>query len=201
MTTRARGPVSRERLVGAARTVARTKGLTALTVRAVATAAQVSPGSVLYHFNAFDDLVQAAVEGVMEEFYDQRRMLAESIPDVRVRLLAMIEAGVPDEVSDDLRMLYECLAVVHIRPHLAPLNRLVVERQVQLYLTTLDIGTGLGLFRPQLPTTVIARHLVALEDAYDLYPVAGITSDRAAIRRSVVDLAELLLDTSLRSPD
>ncbi|MBP6995726.1 MAG: TetR/AcrR family transcriptional regulator [Phycicoccus sp.] len=197
-STTARGPDRRERLIGAARIVAREKGVAGLTVRAVATQANVSTGSVLYHFDTFDELITAAVEGVMEEFYDRRRALAEGIPDVQARLLALIEAGIPDEISDDLRLLYESAALVRIRSHLAPLARSVVERQVQLYLTTLDIGSGLAVFRPRLPTPTIARHIVALEDAYDFYPVIGIPGDRAQIRESVVAYAELALDTPLR---
>ena len=41
--------------------------------------------------------------------------------------------------------------------------------------------------------------LVALEDAYDLYPLLGLAKDRARVRDSVLEFAELALDCTLRA--
>ncbi len=187
----------RDALVAALRRVASERGILQANVRAVAAEAEVSAGSVLYYFPTFDDLVSAAIEGVLEEFYERRRVVAEQVADPRERLRAMIEAGIPDQISDDLRIVYESLALLREQAHLAPLHRSIVERQVMLYRTLLEIGAGLGAFRPRMDVGAIARNLVALEDAYDMYPLMGLGLDRAECRRAVLDYARIALDCEL----
>ncbi|MRX43412.1 TetR/AcrR family transcriptional regulator [Agromyces kandeliae] len=187
----------RDALVAALRRVAGERGILQANVRTVAAEAEVSAGSVLYYFPTFDDLVAAAVEGVLEEFYERRRRIAEEVADPRERLRAMIEAGIPDEISDDLRIVYESIALLPERPQLRPLHRSIVERQVMLYRATLEVGAGLGAFRPRMPVAAIARNLVALEDSYDMYPLLGLGLDRAVCRRAVLDYAAIALDCEL----
>ncbi|BDZ54230.1 TetR/AcrR family transcriptional regulator [Agromyces marinus] len=187
----------RDELVAALRRVAGRRGILQANVRAVAAEAEVSAGSVLYYFPTFDDLLLAAVDGVVEEFYERRRRIADAIADPRERLRAMIEAGVPDEISDDLRIVYESIALLPERPQLGPSHRLIVERQVMLYRTAIEIGVGVGAFRPRMQVDAIARNIVALEDAYDLYPLLGLARDRAVVRQAVLDYAGLALDVEL----
>lgn len=197
MTTAAAKPTTREALLAAARAVALEEGLTAVTVRSVAKRAKVSPGSVIYHFAAFDELVLEAVDGTLRLFTQQRIDLAEQVTDVRERISAFIALGLPLEIDDDVRLVYEALAFVRNRPALAYACRSVVESQVQVYLTTIEIGTRLGDFAPVMRPLVIAQHLVALEDAYDLYPILGLPQDRRQIRENTVAVAEMLLGTEL----
>lgn len=197
MTTTTRQAKRREELVTATRKVARERGIAATNVRAVAAEAEVSAGAVLYYFPSFDELMFAAVEGVVEEFYERRRTIAERHDDPRDRIVALIEAGVPDVISDDLRIVYECIPLLREQPQFKPLHRSIVERQVMLYRTTIEIGAGLGTFRLASDAAVIARNLVALEDAYDLYPLIGVDLDRAQSRRNVLSYAELALGCDL----
>jgi len=197
VTTTTRQAKRREELVTATRKVARERGIAATNVRAVAAEAEVSAGAVLYYFPSFDELMFAAVEGVVEEFYERRRTIAERHDDPRDRIVALIEAGVPDVISDDLRIVYECIPLLREQPQFKPLHRSIVERQVMLYRTTIEIGAGLGTFRLASDAAVIARNLVALEDAYDLYPLIGVDLDRAQSRRNVLSYAELALGCDL----
>lgn len=190
----------REQLISAARRVVRTKGLNGANVRAVAAEASVSAGSVLYHFRSFDDLVYATVEGVMEEMYERRRVLAAGFRDPLERLVALIWAGVPDEISSELRMAYESVPLLREQPEYRPLHRSIVERQVGLYVTTIEIGTGLGVLHPTAPVAVIARNLVALEDAYDLYPLIGLDLPPSVYRANIVSYAEVALGCVLPVP-
>jgi AcrR family transcriptional regulator len=183
----------RAQLVSATRRVARSRGIGATNVRAVAAEAEVSAGSVLYYFPSFDELMLAAVEGVVEEFYEQRRRLAEERSDPWDRIVALVEAGVPDVVGEDLRIVYESIALLRQHPEHKPLHRSIVERQVMLYRTTIEIGAGIGAFHPVTDAAVIARNIVALEDAYDLYPLIGLDLDREECRRNVLSYAELAL--------
>lgn len=197
MSRTARHTQRRDDLVAALRRVARDRGIGQTNVRAVAAEAEVSTGSVLYYFESFEELQFAAIEGVLEEFYERRRAIAEREPDPSTRMRALIEAGVPDEISDDLRLVYESIALLRERPQYKPLHRSIVERQVMLYRSTIEVGTALGAFRPRQEQVTIARNLVALEDAYDLYPLIGLDLDRAACRRAVLEYAALALDCTL----
>lgn len=183
----------RAELVAAARRVARARGFSQTNVRSVASEADVSVGSVMYYFASFEELMFASVEGVMEEFLRHRLELAEKIPDPVARLSALIEAGVPDVISDDLRIVYESIGFLRQRPQYLPLHRSIVERQVMLYRSTLDLGTALGAFHPTGDLGWIARNIVALEDAYDLYPLIGVELDRVACRAAILHYAGLAL--------
>lgn len=197
MSQHHRHAARRAELVSAARRVAGRSGLAGTNVRAVAAEASVSAGSVLYYFSSFDDLMYATVEGVVEEMYERRLTIAEREPDPRRRLLALIRAGVPDVISDELRMVYESVPLLRERPEFRPLHRSIVERQVSLYRSTLDIGTALGAFSPASDLGVIARNIVALEDAYDLYPLIGLELPPELYRANIVSYAELALRCSL----
>lgn len=183
----------RAELVSAARRVAARSGLGNTNVRAVAAEADVSPGSVLYYFSSFDELVYASVEGVLEEMYERRRVIAESEPDPVKRLLALIVAGVPDEISEPLRMAYEVIPLLRDQPQYRPLHRSIVERQVSLYRSTIEIGAAVGAFHPTADLTVIARNIVALEDAYDMYPLIGLDLGAATYRANIVSYAQTAL--------
>jgi AcrR family transcriptional regulator len=187
----------RRELISATRRVVRKEGLGRLSVRAVAAEASVSVGSVLYYFGGFDDLVYATVEGVMEEMYEQRSRIAETEPDLRKRLLALIRAGVPDQISDDLRMVYESVPLLREQPQFRPLHRSIVERQVMLYTSTITIGVALGVFAPRADVGIIARNIVALEDAYDLDPLIGFDHEAETYRRNIISYAELSLACTL----
>lgn len=180
-------------IVAAARRVAAERGLAQTNVRAVAAEADVSAGSILYYFSSFDDVLYASVEAVVEEFYTRRRAIAESMVDPVERMRRLIVAGIPDTITDDLRIVYESVAFLRERPQYRPLMRSVVERQVMLYRSAVDLGVGLGVFTLAADATEIARNLVALEDAYDLYPLIGLDLDRDASRAAVRGYAALAL--------
>lgn len=194
------GQQRREQLISAARRVVRKRGLGGANVRAVAAEASVSAGSVLYHFRSFDELMYATVEGVLEEMYERRRTLTEQHADPGERLVALIWAGVPDVISDELRMAYESVPLLREQPQYRPLHRSIVERQVGLYRSTLEVGAGLGAFHPTASIETIARNLVALEDAYDLYPLIGLDLPAATYRANVVSYAETALACTLPVP-
>lgn len=193
-------PNKREQLISATRRVARKHGIPGVNVRAVAAEASVSAGSVIYHFGSFDKLVYATVEGVLEEMYEQRRALAETYVDPGKRMVALIWAGIPDSISPELRMAYESVPMLREHPQYRPLHRSVVERQVGLYHSAVDLGVALGAFRPTAKVSTIARNLVALEDAYDLYPLIGLDYPPALYRANIVSYAEVALGCRLPVP-
>ncbi len=173
------------------------RGLSGASVRAVAERAQVSAGSVLYHFESFDQLVEAAVRGAIGEFIDARRAVAEGHRDPVDRLRATIHAGIPERISDDLRIVYEASAVAREQPRFRLDIALLLERQVALYTSIIDVGVALGAFAPRMDVPAIAANLVALEDAYDLYLLDPDNWQRETYLENTLQFAEIALDCRL----
>ena len=69
--------------------------------------------------------------------------------------------------------MYKRQALLSEYPEYRPVHRALTERQIMLYRALIEIGAGTGEFVLASPPGMIARNLVALEDAYDLYPLAG----------------------------
>lgn len=197
MTRSAKQRRRRDELVAAMRRVARDRGLAGANVRAVAEAADVSPGSVFYYFPTMQDLQLAAVDGVLEEFHRARIGIVEGPGTAAERLRAMILAGVPDVISDDLRLVYGSLPHLQEKPEFRPLHRAIVERQVMLYRTLIEIGRATGEFEPRGDVGRIARNLVALEDAYDLYAIISDEFSRVESRAAMFDYVAAALGAAL----
>lgn len=191
----------KQHLVDAASRVISERGFAGTSVRAVAEQAQVSAGSVLYHFDSFDHLVEAAVRGAVEEMVDHRRKLAEVHTDPVDRLRATIEAGIPETISDDLKVVYQASAGLRENYRYRQIMALLLERQVGLYQTVIEVGIALGAFVPRLDVNVIADNLVALEDAYDLYLLDPENWQRDRYLQNTLRFAELALDCELMQPD
>lgn len=164
-----------------------------INVRAVAAEAEMSAGNILHYFSTLDELQMTALAGAMEEFSERRQRILDRDETATARLLALIDAGVPDTISDELRQVYESVAILAENPQYVPAHRALTERQIMLYRTLIEIGAGTGEFRLASPPGMIARNLVALEDAYDLYPLVGDTTPREECRASVRSYAQLAL--------
>lgn len=187
----------KQHLVDAASRVISERGFAGTSVRAVAEQARVSAGSVLYHFDSFDHLVEAAVRGAVEEMDDHRRNLAEVHTDPVARLRATIEAGIPEIISDDLKVVYQASAGLRENSRYRQIMALMLERQVGLYQTVIEVGVALGAFTPRLAINVIADNLVALEDAYDLYLLDPENWQRERYLKNTLMFAELSLGCEL----
>ena len=74
---------------------------------------------------------------------------------------------------------------------------LLLERQVALYNTIIEVGMALGTFRPRMDPLAIASNLVALEDAYDLYLLDPDNWQRDRYLQNTMQYAELALDCVL----
>ena len=183
----------RDEIIRAFWRVARSRPRRSINVRAVAAEASMSPANVLHYFNSLDELQMTALAGAMEEFSERRRRILDRQDSATARILAMIDAGVPDTISDELRQVYESVAILVEHPEYLPAHRALTERQIMLYRTLIEIGAGTGEFRPASPPGIIARNLVALEDAYDLYPLVGDLTPREECRAAVRSYAELAL--------
>lgn len=173
--------------------VARSRPRRQVNVRAVAAEAAMSPGNVLHYFASLTELQITALSGALDEFALQRQEIVDRDATATERIYAMIDAGVPDEISDELRQVYESVAILAEHPEYLPAHRALTERQIMLYRTIIGIGAGTGEFTLASPPDLIARNLVALEDAYDLYPLVGDRTPRETCRAAVRSYVELAL--------
>lgn len=180
----------RAHLAAAASRVMRRGGMASASVRAVAEEASVSVGSVLYYYESLDELLRVALTNVLDEFHGRRLHVIASADPPPARLARMIELGVPDVIGEDLGILYESITFARSSPERAPLHSAVVERQVDLYRTLLRVGVESGDFHARSPVEMIARNLVALEDAYDLYPLIGLELTGEQRRANIRSYAE-----------
>ncbi|MFT4231701.1 MAG: TetR/AcrR family transcriptional regulator [Leucobacter sp.] len=187
----------RRALLRATSRVISERGIAGASVRAVAERAEMSTGSVLYHFDSFDRLVEAAVRGAISEFIENRRRLSGEHRDPLARLRATIEAGIPERISDDLRIVYEVSAAVREQPRFRHDMTLLIERQVALYQSVIEVGVALGAFRPRMEVDAIAANLVALEDAYDLYLLDPDNWQRERYLQNTLRFAETALHCAL----
>ncbi|SJN13232.1 Transcriptional regulator, TetR family [Leucobacter sp. 7(1)] len=183
----------RDEIVQAFWRVARTRPRGGVNVRAIAAEATMSPANVLHYFGSLNELQITALAGAMEEFAERRQAILDRPESAASRVAAMIEAGVPDEISDELRHVYESVPILTDHPEYRPAHRALVERQIMLYRTLIEIGAGTGEFALASPPGMISRNLVALEDAYDLYPLIGDRTPREECRAAVRSYAELAL--------
>ena len=168
-------------------------GLAAASVRAVAQEAQISVGSVLYYFSGIEELLYRTLESVLDRYYAQRLRILASEGTAAERLAKLIAMGVPDDIGEDLSRLYESLALKPASPEAQTLQESIFHRQVTLYSAIIDVGVENGEFFPKSDSVRIAQNLIALEDAYDLYAVVGVSLSGPEKRANVRSYAELAL--------
>lgn len=176
MTNGNKSSQRREEILQAAFQVMSTAGLSNTTVRAVAQQAGCSVGTVLYHFDGgIEQLQKLTLSTVMEELYESRLQIVASDQSASQKLARMVQVGVPDTISENLAAIYASIPAVRQDPVLAEQHRNVVEKQVSLYRSVITTGTETELTLPQdADADDVARNIVALEDAYDLYPQIGL---------------------------
>lgn len=195
---RPREPWRRQALLDAAVTTAERDGLSGLTVKEVARAAGVSPATVHYHFADMEGVLVGVIERAFEQVYDRRLEAIATVPDIAAKLDLLIDLGVPDEVSHELALMYEAIPIMRARAELTAAARSFTERQVSLYRSVIDAGVATGIFTPTARVDVIARNLLALEDAYVLYAVVGAATNLAAARANIRTFAHSALGIAER---
>jgi len=194
---RPKEPWKKERILDAALAAIEDKAAADTTVNDVAQRAGVSPGVVHYHFADLDNVFLEVIDRTMQEMLHDRLAAIQSLDSVHQQLATLIARGLPDEPTREVELMYEGIGMLRTHPEFQPLVRSYNEQQVSMYRSVLDAGTFSGQFTPAEETAVIARNLVALEDAYDLYRVVAISRDNKAARRNVRRYAEQALATEL----
>ena len=192
----------RSQLVAAAQRAIAVHGPDGARLNRVAEQAGLTPGAVLYYYPDIDVLMFEANRAGMERFYEGRvRMLDGLDDDPVVRLAALIRSGLPSGSDDtEVRLLCELGGSAGRNPLMASLLTTLYDRQVGMYQVVLEQGAARGVFQLKLPTQVIARNLVALEDAYGYRIIAQHpTIDHATASELILAHARLATGHALTS--
>lgn len=180
----------RAHLTAAARRAIITHGLANVRIRDIAEAAGMSPGTVTYYYRQLDDLFEKVYEDAVERFRRQRAHAVRQHDDHVGKLLAAIDAGLPDGRDDELCcLLYEFSPQARRRPGDATRRRNLYDQQAELYENLLTAGNQDNVFTLALPAAEAARNLVALEDAYGYHIIAQTSVTRAQARDYLVRYA------------
>lgn len=133
----------------------------------IAHQAGVTSSAILYHYPRVEDLLVEANRAGMERFYNQRLEAIKNIDDPARRLVLTVELGVPKSQRDEgVRLLCALGGEAARNTVYAVLLTSLFDRQVQMYAEILQRGSDRGTFTLAQDPVVIARNLVALEDAY-----------------------------------
>ncbi|MET8332573.1 TetR family transcriptional regulator [Streptosporangium canum] len=177
--TRKRRADRRLDLIAAAHRAIIRHGTEGVHLNHVAEEAGLTSGAVLYHYPNLSELLVDAHHAGMERFYEQRLKRISGMRDPVEKLVVTIRSGLPHGPDDsDVRLLNELGGAAARNRMYALLLTTLYDRQVSMYQSVLETGSALGTFTLSGDSLLIARNLVALEDAYGYritarHPVIG----------------------------
>ncbi|MEU9886465.1 TetR family transcriptional regulator [Sphaerisporangium sp. NPDC051017] len=189
-------------LIEAARRAILRYGTQGVHLNHVAEEAGLTSGAVLYHYPDLSELLVEAHHAGMERFYELRVKRVSGLSDPAQKLVVTIRSGLPVGPDDPgVRLLNELGGAAARNRVYAVLLTTLYDRQVAMYQSILDTGAALGVFTLTGDSVVIARNLVALEDAYGYritarHPVIG--PDEAA--ELILSYARTVTGNTLRVP-
>lgn len=187
-------------LIDAARRAILQHGTERVHLNQIAEEAGLTSGAVLYHYPNLRDLLIEAHQAGMERFYEQRIKKISGIADPAQKLIVTIRSGLPEGPDDaGVRLLCELGGAAGRNRVYATLLTTLFDRQVSMYQTILEIGAAQGVFTLAQDSEIIARNLVALEDAYGYRIIArhhSIDPEKAA--ELILDYARLATGNPLK---
>ena len=173
----------RQQLIDAAREVVAAKGLSAVQLRDVAKAADLTPGAVLYYYDDLHDLLQQVYESATRRYSIEREAAIARLSSPSQRLGTALRMSVPSGPDDaELRMLFEFDAMIFGSPRYVEFARQYLERQVQMYEQLLLDGVATGAFILATSARDAARNLLALEDSHGFGVLIGAITPQDMLR-------------------
>jgi AcrR family transcriptional regulator len=192
----------RQQLVYATIELIADHGIEALTLAAIADRVGVSHRLVAYYYADLESLVQEAYEAAVERYYWARLRTLDQRADPERRLMQLMRSGFPGREDRRLSQVLNEMSVSASRSAVhAALMAQLFDREVSLYLSVLEEGQASGAFRIAQPVLIVARNLVALEDAYGFHLLAKSASvDSGTALDALVSYARTVTGTDLLSP-
>jgi DNA-binding transcriptional regulator YbjK len=188
----------RAEIVDAAKRAIATRGLTGLRLKDVAAECELTAGAVAYYYPDLTQLVREVHLDEVDRFYWDRRRAIEAVDDPRVKLSRTVASGVPSSARDvDFQVLNELHVHAYRDEVHARLMADLFDREVSLYESVLMDGVAAGVFALKAPAGMIARNLVALEDAYGLHVLGGSRVGGAEVRDMILAHAAVMVGCDL----
>jgi len=174
----------RELIIDAARTVIAGRGLARTSLRDIAAAAEVSMGTVSYHFSGIDEILGAVVIRESEEFYGHVVAAADAEPDPWRSLGLLIDPMFADspEVEAHWRIWTHFWAAVARRPGLADSYAARIRHWESCCARVISRGVAQGAFREVDPHGMALR-LAAYSDGLAAQRAQGVTALTAGLAR------------------
>lgn len=124
---------SREKLLDAAADLITRLGVQELTLDAVAAAAGVTKGGLIYHFKTKDELLGALVERMIEQLDQRQRAKAAKRGTTKSALLLALVEETFDMSRSEKQLMTNLLAAASAHPHLlGPVRKLFKETYGEL---------------------------------------------------------------------
>lgn len=174
----------RAEIHGAAESIARAEGLSAVTMRAVAARAGVAPTLVVHHVESMDHLVASAFTRVVAAELAELVALAAVVADAGARLDAVLDA-VLDGTRDEVTLVWvEAWALGRRNTVLAAAVREQMDAWRAFFVALIQAGCDAGRYRVADPPA-IAGQLLGMLDGLNAHALVGWGSgvDRAALMR------------------
>ncbi|WP_460682293.1 TetR/AcrR family transcriptional regulator [Nesterenkonia populi] len=196
MTTPRLPPNDRRRMiVSAARTVMLRSGLTGASLRDIAQAAEVSVGTVTYHFRSVNEILREVVTQESESFYRGVVEEAEAASDPRQGLRALIEPMFvdTDSVREHWKIWADYWGLVGRRPEIAEAYADQIRLWENACTELISQGIEDGVFQP-VPPRETALKLAAYSDGIGVQRAQYVPSlDSARSNAWMLEFASQLL--------
>lgn len=177
------GAQTSRRVLDAVGRIVTARGLEGIRIREIAAEANLSPGSVLYHFPDHSQLLYAVHVDTVRSYLEGRATAAVATDaDAAQRLIAVLRAGVPPWANEHvIRLLYGLHDLARRSQEHADLLTELWRDELALYVEIIRAGMAEGLFAVDGAPEEVAAGLLALEDGLVLHRISNnseISSDR-----------------------
>ncbi|WP_152345989.1 TetR/AcrR family transcriptional regulator [Brevibacterium sp. CFH 10365] len=155
----------REDILQAAISLVEEADLAVLTIPQIADKLGKTSNAIRYYYPDVESLIAELARRSDLRFFENRRTLTATIPDLTDRLGAMMAAGLPTGPDDaEWRVIWMAVLDAGFDLHNREDVRSIYHRQVDLYESLLRDGAQAGTFALQQEARDIAMTLMSMED-------------------------------------
>lgn len=192
--------VRRRMVIAAARRTIADKGLAATGIRDIATAGEVSTGTITYHFSSMTEILAEVLDIERETFTDPLMDQAKNAQSALAGLVVIIDrllSGTPDTV-DHWRLWVDYWAAAPRTPELHRWHAEQYEAWRQAVASIVARGQATGEFSPEIDAGEFALDFTAMLDGLALQ--AFFTGTHISAERANQRLASFARRTLLPGP-
>lgn len=183
----------RGELLGRAVQIARTEGLSAVTLRRVAADLGVTPGLVSHYFAAAEQLTAAAFRAAAQQDLDAANARVQAQPTASTKILALIDYMLADDGDDGSALWLETWTLARRNPVLAAEADELTAQWVARIADIVAAGVEAGEFTVDGRVDAVARRVLTLIDGLGSQKVV-----RAVPAAEATQIARTYVQSELR---